>query len=142
VYGLTQRKAARITVVNRSRERAEDLARDFGPTVSVAGYDDLPDLLADASLLVNATSLGMQGGIRLRVRLDGLPKTAVVADLVYVPLRTDLLKDAANRGNRTVDGLGMLLHQAVPGFEKWFGLRPEVTPELRKLVEDDIGSNA
>ncbi len=142
VYGLVTRRAARIVIVNRSRERAEELAREFGPTVSVAGYEDLPALLPDASLLVNATSLGMQGAIRLRVRLDGLPKQAVVTDLVYVPLKTDLLKDAAARGNRTVDGLGMLLHQAVPGFEKWFGVRPEVTSELRRLVEADIGSGA
>ena len=139
VYGLKARGASRITIVNRSRAHAERLAADLGAG-EVAGYDDLPSRLEGATLVVNSTTIGMEGGPRLTISLDGLNTGAVVADLVYVPLKTDLLKKAAARGNRTVDGLGMLLHQAVSGFEKWFGVRPNVTPDLRRLVEADIGA--
>lgn len=138
-YGLAQRRAARIAIVNRSVERAEDLVREFGANSSAHGYADLPDLLRSATLLVNATSLGMTGKPDLDVSLDTLNPDAVVNDLVYVPLKTRLLEEADRRGNRTVDGLGMLLHQAVPAFAKWFGVTPEVTPELRALIEVDIG---
>jgi shikimate dehydrogenase len=94
--------------------------------------------MATADLLVNATSLGMAGKPDLDVSLDPLPRRAVVYDIVYVPLETSLLRRARLRGLRTADGLGMLLHQAQPGFEKWFGVRPEITPQLRSLVEQDI----
>jgi shikimate dehydrogenase len=141
VYGLKSRGAKSITIVNRSTAHAENLAKDLGAG-TVAGFDDLPEKLGVATLLVNATTIGMEGGPRLTISLEGLPKSAVVADLVYTPLRTSLLKQAATRGNRTVAGLGMLLHQAVFGFEKWFGVRPEVTPDLRKLVEADISGAA
>lgn len=131
--------ASRIHVFNRTPGRAEAMAGDFGPPVMAARWDDLADTLAEAGLLVNATSLGMEGQPPLEIRLDALPREAVVTDIVYVPLETPLLRAARARGNRTVDGLGMLLHQAVPGFELWFGVRPEVTPELRALVAADIG---
>jgi shikimate dehydrogenase len=139
VFGLISRGAADIAIVNRSFERAEDLMRDLGGNSHPAHLGELPGLLPAATLLVNATSLGMQGKPPLEISIEGLNRQALVADLVYVPLRTPLLEAAAARGHKTVDGLGMLLHQAVPGFEKWFGVRPEVTPELRRLVEDDIG---
>jgi shikimate dehydrogenase len=138
VYGLISRGATDIAIVNRSLERAEELAKDLGGHSRAVKQADLATLLPAASLLVNATSLGMQGKPALDISIDGLNPNAVVTDLVYVPLRTALLDAASARGHQTVDGLGMLLHQAVPGFEKWFGVRPDVTPELRKLVEDDI----
>jgi shikimate dehydrogenase len=95
-------------------------------------------MLGQADLLVNTTSLGMKGEPPLALALDDLPERAIVADIVYVPLETPLLAAARARGLRTADGLGMLLHQAVPGFEAWFGTRPRVTPELRALVEADV----
>ena len=95
-------------------------------------------MLAGAGLIVNTTSLGMTGHPPLAINLDRLPPSAVVADVVYAPLETPLLAAARARGLRTVDGLGMLLHQAVGGFERWFGVRPQVTPELRALVEADL----
>jgi shikimate dehydrogenase len=136
VYGLGQRGAEDIAIFNRSRDRAEELARELGGRA--IGGGELNDALRGATLVVNATSLGMTGQPGLDIDLATLNPAAVVTDLVYVPLRTKLLDDAAARGNRIVDGLGMLLHQAVPGFEKWFGVRPDVTPELRRLVERDI----
>lgn len=142
VFGLIGRGAADIAVVNRSFERAEELAKDIGGNSRAVPLDDLASLLPSATLLVNATSLGMQGKPPLEISLAGLNSAALVTDLVYVPLLTPLLEAAAARGHKTVDGLGMLLHQAVPGFEKWFGVRPEVTPELRRLVEDDIARTA
>jgi shikimate dehydrogenase len=138
VFGLISRGAAEIAIVNRSIERAEELAKDLGGNSRAVGMDGLAGLLPTATLLVNATSLGMQGKPALEISLEGLNPQALVTDLVYVPLKTDLLEAAEARGHKTVDGLGMLLHQAVPGFEKWFGVRPKVTPELRRLVEDDI----
>jgi shikimate dehydrogenase len=93
-----------------------------------------PASLADAALVVNTTSLGMVGQPKLEIDLEGLPQTALVTDIVYAPLITDLLAQAKKRGNQVVDGLGMLLHQARPGFHRWFGIDPEVTPELREFV--------
>jgi shikimate dehydrogenase len=127
-----------VHVVNRTPEHAEALARHFGPRVVAHGWGELADLLPGADLLVNTTSLGMMGKPPLAVNLAGLKPAAVVCDIVYVPLETDLLKAARARGHRTVDGLGMLLHQAVAGFEHWFKRRPTVTGELRRLIEDDI----
>ena len=135
--GLLDR-GLRIIVCNRSLERAEAL-RAFDPDrVTAVGWNGMPDALAGADLLVNATSLGMAGQPPLAVDLAPLPGTAIVADIVYVPLETDLLAAARRRGLATVDGLGMLLHQAVPGFARWFGVTPQVTPELRALVVADI----
>ena len=140
--GFAQEGVARITIANRTYEKAERLAEELSglgeASLHAAPLNILPELLASADVLVNTTSLGMTGQPPLEVDLSPLPEHAVVADIVYVPLKTALLEQAEARGLVTVDGLGMLLHQAVPGFEKWFGVRPEVTPELRALVEADI----
>ena len=123
-----------LVLVNRSRDRAEELARELGGPIAVA--EQAP--LADAALLVNTTSLGMQGHPPLSIDLDPLPGSAVVADIVYVPLETPLLAAARARGLCAVDGLGMLLHQARPGFEAWFGMAPVVDGALRDVVAQDI----
>ncbi|MDQ1078711.1 shikimate dehydrogenase [Pseudoroseomonas cervicalis] len=128
----------RLTLVNRSRDRAEALAAALGGPIAVA---DAPPL-AEAALLVNTTSLGMAGQPPLALDLAPLPARAVVADAVYVPLETPLLAAARARGLRAVDGLGMLLHQARPGFEAWFGARPAVDAELRALLAADIPKTA
>jgi shikimate dehydrogenase len=138
VFGLIERGIARINVVNRTAERAQALRARFGEAVHPANPMDLPTLLASAGLLVNTTSLGMRGQAPLDIDIRPLRRDAVVADLVYVPLETALLKAARASGHPTADGLGMLLHQAVRGFSLWFGVRPSVTPELRALIEADL----
>ena len=138
VFGLIERGIARVHVVNRTPERAQALRTRFGETVRPVGAAELPTLLASAGLLVNTTSLGMRGQPPLDIDLRPLRSGAVVADLVYVPLETALLKAARASGHPTADGLGMLLHQAVRGFSLWFGVRPSVTPELRALIEADL----
>ena len=138
IAGLQERNVEHITLVNRTFERAADLALHSGMNVHPEDWNTLPTLLESTNLLINTTSLGMSGQPDLDLSLDPLPKDALVTDIVYVPLETDLLKQARMRGNPVVDGLGMLLHQAVPGFEHWFGQRPTVTAELRRLVEDNI----
>jgi shikimate dehydrogenase len=142
VFALLDRGARRVHVANRTFERAQAFRARFGEKVHPAHWKDLPGLLGKAQLLANATSLGMIGQPPLEIGLSGLPDKAVVADLVYVPLETPLLAQARQRGLRTADGLGMLLHQAVRGFSLWFGVRPEVTPELRRLVEADLQTGA
>ncbi|MCC0020764.1 MAG: shikimate dehydrogenase [Nitratireductor sp.] len=137
IYGMLKRGLS-VQVVNRTVEKARELAGHFGSQVSAHGTDETEVLLADADLLINTTSLGMKGQPPLEIDLSGLKEGAVVYDVIYVPLETALLKQAAAKGHRTVDGLGMLLHQAVDGFEHWFGVRPEVTPELRQLIIDDL----
>jgi len=139
VFGLIQRNVGRIYVINRTAERAEALKKKFGARVHVAKWEETTGLLGGAGLLVNTTTLGMVGQPPLDINLR-CPASLVVADLVYAPLETGLLKLARERGLRTADGLGMLLHQAVRGFERWFGIKPEVTPELRALVEADLGA--
>lgn len=136
-YALMER-GADVALANRTIERARALAEHFGPRVSGHGFDALPALLPDADLLVNCTSLGMVGKPPLEVDLAPLKKSAVVYDVVYVPLETALLAQARKHGHRIVDGLGMLLHQAGFGFAKWFGVMPKVTKELRMLLEADI----
>ncbi|AVT78343.1 shikimate dehydrogenase (NADP+) [Rhodopseudomonas palustris] len=138
VFGLLERGVQRIALANRSIERAEALRDLFGDRVVPIAWSDIPAALPGAGLLVNTTSLGMKGQPPLQIDLSALPADAVVADLVYVPLETDLLAAAKARGLRTADGLGMLLHQAVRGFDLWFGARPHVTSELRALVEADL----
>jgi len=138
VFGLLDRGIKRIHLANRTIARAETLAGQFGPSVHPVTWDGIDDVLARAKLLVNTTSLGMHGQPSLDVDVGRLPQAAVVADLVYVPLVTPLLAAANAHGLKTADGLGMLLHQAVRGFELWFGRRPEVTAELRALVEADL----
>jgi shikimate dehydrogenase len=134
LHGLLERSVERIALVNRTPARAEALAAHFGARVRPGGFDELDAALVDADLLVNATSLGMQGAPSLEVNIDRLKPGAVVYDIVYVPLETPLLKAARARGHPTVDGLGMLLHQAAPAFERFFGVRPRVTPALRRHV--------
>lgn len=131
LWSLLDAGVLEIRLANRTRARAEALADTFGPRVVPA---DWPPPLEGAGLLVNATSLGMTGQPPLEVALNGLPERAVVTDLVYAPLETPLLVAAAARGHAVVDGLGMLLHQAVPGFERWFGATPTVDEETRRTV--------
>ena len=138
VFGLLERGIGSVLLVNRTPARAQALADQFGDKVHPASWDVIAELLPRAKLLVNTTSLGMRGQPPLELDVAQLPADAVVADLVYVPLVTPLLAAAKARGLRTADGLGMLLHQAVRGFELWFGQRPQVTPELRALVEADL----
>jgi shikimate dehydrogenase len=140
LHGLMAAGVSRILLANRTRDRAEDLAEAFGPAVEMGDWKDRNRAQQGCGLLVNATSLGMTGKEALDVDLAALPNDAVVADIVYSPLETELLAAARARGNRVVDGLGMLLHQAVPGFERWFGVRPEVTPELRAHVAASLGA--
>jgi shikimate dehydrogenase len=139
VFALIQRNVGRIYVINRTIERVEALKKKFGARVHAARWDETTGLLGGAGLLVNTTTLGMVGQPPLEINLR-CPASLVVADLVYAPLETGLLKLARERGLRTADGLGMLLHQAVRGFERWFRIRPDVTPELRALVEADLGA--
>ena len=141
VFALIQRNVGRIYVINRTLERAEAIKKKFGARVHVAGWEETTGLLGGAGLLVNTTTMGMVGQPPLEINLR-CPASLVVADLVYAPLETGLLRLARERGLRTADGLGMLLHQAVRGFERWFGIRPEVTAELRALVEADLAATA
>jgi shikimate dehydrogenase len=134
LHGLVEAGATKILLANRTEGRAQALAEGFGAGVSVIPWAERSNALAGCGLLVNATSLGMTGKPALDIDLSALPADAIVADIVYSPLETRLLAAARARGNRIVDGLGMLLYQAVPGFERWFGVRPEVTPELRAHV--------
>lgn len=124
----------KIMLTNRTRIRAEKLREDFGHRVQVVEWVQAGNVLEEADLVVNTTSLGMTGKPEMRVPLDGLKPGAIVNDLVYAPLRTRLLATAEERGCRVVDGLGMLLHQAVPGFERWFGKRPVVDENVRAAV--------
>jgi shikimate dehydrogenase len=137
VFGLLSRNVGRVHLVNRTLARAQALQKEFGARVVAAGWQEMNGLLGGAGLLVNTTTLGMVGQPALEIELRGQP-SLVVADLVYAPLVTGLLAAARARGLRTADGLGMLLHQAVRGFELWFGVKPEVTAELRALVEADL----
>ena len=124
----------KILLTNRTRIRAEKLREDFGHRIQVVDWVQAGNVLEDADLVVNTTSLGMVGKPEMRVPLDGLKSGAIVNDLVYTPLRTRLLNEADERGCRVVDGVGMLLHQAVPGFERWFGKRPAVDENARAAV--------
>lgn len=139
IYGLLQRGAAKIVVVNRTLERARELRVRFKERVAITDWND-ETALVQACLLVNTTSLGMTGQPALFVDLSPLPADALVTDLVYTPLETPLLAAAKARGLTTADGLGMLLHQAVPGFERWFGVRPKVTKALRDHVLSDLST--
>jgi len=138
VFGLIERGFKRVHLVNRTEGRARALADQFGAPVLPLSWNVVSDLLPRIDLLVNTTSLGMHGQPALDLDVGLLRSHAVVADLVYVPLETPLLASARARGLKTADGLGMLLHQAVRGFELWFGQRPQVTAELRAMVEADL----
>lgn len=134
VAALVDAGVPELRLLNRTRERAEALAHELGGPIRVLDWDRRDHALESATLLVNGTTLGMNGQPPLELRFDRLPAAAVVTDLVYTPLMTPLLEQAAAQGRRVVDGLGMLLHQARPGFHAWFGVEPEVTPELRRHV--------
>ncbi len=136
-YGLMGR-GFEVALCNRTVPKAEALAAHFGAGVSAHGLDERDGLLTHCDLLVNATSLGMVNQPPLEIDLTPLRREATVCDVIYVPLETALLREARERGHRTVDGLGMLLHQGVEGFSRWFGRRPAVTEELRQLLSDDI----
>jgi shikimate dehydrogenase len=137
VHALLSRGVPHIHVVNRTAGRADEIAKRFGPRVRTALWDEMSGLLETCGLLVNTTSLGMRGQPPLDLDLR-CPTSAVVAEIVYDPLETPLLKSARAKELRTADGLGMLLHQAVRGFQLWFGIKPEVTADLRALVEADL----
>lgn len=136
--GLVDAGVPEIRLLNRTPARARALAERFGKPVTTGEWDTRSEALEGCGLLVNTTTLGMAAAPPLDLDLGALRARAVVADIVYAPLATGLLVDARARGHRTVDGLGMLLHQAVPGFEKWFGVRPEVTDDLRSIVVADL----
>ncbi len=138
VHALKERGAQDIRLVNRTRRRAAALAAEFGVPVQALGWEDRDAALFGTSLLVNTTSQGMIGFDALAINLDRLPLAAIVSDIVYIPRETPLLEAARARGNRTVNGLGMLLHQARPAWRAWFGVDPAVTPELRRLIEATI----
>lgn len=138
VYGFLEAGVEKVRVFNRTVARAEDIARHFGRRVEAHAWSAIAGATADAGVLVNTTTLGMVGNGPLDLDLGALGGDAVVADIVYVPLETPLLAQARARDLRTVDGLGMLLHQAVPGFERWFGVRPDVTDALRAILVADI----
>lgn len=123
-----------ILLTNRTRLRAEALQHDFGKRIRVVDWVQAGNVLDEAALVVNTTALGMTGKPELRIPLDGLQPDTVVTDIVYSPLKTRLLQVAEEVGCRTVDGLGMLIYQAVPGFERWFGHRPEVDEDIRKVI--------
>lgn len=138
VNALLERGVSEVAVANRTRERADQLRQRFGSHVLPIDWEGAPDHAGECSLLVNTTSLGMTGHDELDFDLSRLPSDAVVTDIVYTPLRTKLLHEAALRGNTIVEGLGMLLHQAVRGFSLWFGVTPQVTAELHDLIARDI----
>ena len=140
VFGLLERGVQQLLLVNRTREKSEALRASFGERVQPLAWGELAAALPQCGLLVNTTSLGMSGQPELNVDVNALPRAATVTDLVYAPLETALLRAAKASGLRTADGLGMLLHQAVRGFSLWFGVTPAVTPELRALVERDLGA--
>ncbi|NVK15803.1 MAG: shikimate dehydrogenase [Rhodobacteraceae bacterium] len=134
IASLMEAGVPEILLSNRTRDRADQLRKDFGSRVKVVEWLQAGNIVEEGALIVNTTSLGMVGKPRLRVPFDGLKTSAVVTDLIYAPLKTDLLQTAEDAGCTVVDGLGMLLHQAVPGFERWFGHRPEVDAATRDAV--------
>lgn len=141
LHALKARGFASIRIVNRTLARAQELADRFGVGVSAHKIDELPDVTQNANIFVNTTSLGMDGTPVPQIDFSKMASDALVTDIVYVPLITPILNMAAKQGFATVDGLGMLLHQAAPGFVRWYGSTPTVTPALRDLVCADIGAH-
>ncbi len=136
VYGLLKEGTKKLYISNRTKEKAENLAKEMKKygNIEVVDWNNKENYLEDIKLLVNSTSLGMTGKNELEIDLSSLPKDALVNDIVYAPLNTQLLCKAKNNGNEIVTGIGMLIHQAIPAFEAWFGIKPKVTQELEKLV--------
>jgi shikimate dehydrogenase len=137
-YGLLQEGAKEIRLANRTLARAKGIAAEYGDAIEPLPWEKRHDALEGAAMVVNATSQGMSGQPALDIRLDKLPKSALVADIIYVPLETPFLAAARMRGNRTVNGLGMLLHQGRPAWKAWFGIDTQVTSELRALLEQSL----
>jgi len=137
-YGLAQEGAREIRVVNRSLARAQEIANNFGGPLKALPWEQRHDALDGAAMVVNTTSCGMVGQPALDLKLDKLSKNALAADIIYIPLETSLLAAARARGNPTVNGLGMLLHQGRPAWKAWFGIEPQVTAELRELLKETI----
>jgi shikimate dehydrogenase len=138
LYGLLERGARAIRLCNRTLARAQSLAQEFGLPVHAVPWEQRHEALDGAAMLVNATSQGMIGQAALDLRLDKLPKAALVNDIIYIPRETPLIEAARKRGNRTVTGLGMLLHQGIPAWKAWFGIEPKVTAELRAKIEATV----
>lgn len=138
VFGFRSRGVGRILIANRTRARADALIAEFGAPLEAVDWERRGEAVGEADLVVNTTALGMQGKPPLEIDLSALRPGTIVDDIVYVPLLTPLLAEAQRRGGIIVDGLGMLLHQATPGFARWFGVTPQVTPALRDLIEADI----
>ncbi len=136
--GLAQEGAREIKLVNRTLDRAQAIARGFGGPIRALPWDERHEALEGAAMVVNTTSCGMVGQPALDINLDKLPKNALAADIIYIPLETPFLAAAHKRGNRTVNGLGMLLNQGRPAWKAWFGIEPEVTAELRAMIERTI----
>ncbi|MBO3758274.1 shikimate dehydrogenase [Ciceribacter sp. L1K22] len=138
VYALRQRGLSEIHVVNRTLDRAQELVDRFGAKVHAHQMDSIGEVIAGAGLFVNTTSLGMGGSNVPELPFDRMASNGVVNDIIYTPRLTPILMQAARAGRVSVGGLGMLLHQAVPGFEKWFGQRPEITDTLRQMIISDV----
>ena len=134
IAALLSQGSKKIIVLNRTIEKAEALKKDYDNKITVESWKNINEVAASSSNIINTTSLGMNNESLISINPNAIPETALVSDLVYTPLETNLLKMAKNRGSRTVDGLGMLIHQGVPGFEAWFGQKPLVTEELRKIL--------
>jgi len=137
-YALLEKGVTELRLVNRTQERAEKLAEELGGGYHIYPWEDRHDLLSGVAIAVNVTSQGMQGEAALDIRLDALPREAIVADIIYIPLETPFLATARARGNRTLNGVGMLLHQGPPAWKRWFNMEPAVTQELRKRMEVSI----
>jgi len=140
-YGLAQDGAREIRLVNRTLARAKGIADELGAPIEAVPWEQRGDALEGAAMVVNTTSLGMIGQPALDISLDKLPASAIAADIIYIPLETPFLAAARRRGNRTVNGLGMLLNQGRPAWKTWFGLEPDVTAELRRMIEGTIGKS-
>lgn len=138
IVSLAEQGARDIRLTNRSADKAQALAQEFGAPVRTVPWEDRHEALADIALLVNTTNQGMAGQSPLDLSLDRLPAHALVSDIIYIPLETPLLAAARQRGNPTVNGLGMLLNQARPAFQSWFGVMPEITPALRRSIESTL----
>ena len=134
IAALLSEGSKKIIVLNRTIEKAEALKKYYGNKITVESWKNINEVVASSSNIINTTSLGMNNESLIAINPNAIPGTALVSDLVYTPLETNLLKMAKNRGSRTVDGLGMLIHQGIPGFEAWFGQKPLVTEELRKIL--------